>query len=236
MRRFTSKSQSNRGNNHSISPQPSFWRKLGRNKSADPVTINSAKGETTPAEIQPTSGITRTSQIIDPASPIDLAIGRLNTSITRLLRVNGVLDSEFNSSTKIDDGPSSELNFTFIDSEIEKISQLTDRLLAKEKSTKDFEDSHQGILPATARFVKTACQAVAPAAKTILISASHGSSLVMCFYLFKTNNNQIPVLSPYSVLFTSLSRLIEARSSFQYPDVSSRCNTILNEKPPLRSN
>jgi hypothetical protein len=215
MRRFTSKRQSGRGDNPSTSSQLSFWRNLGRNRSADPVPLNSAKRETTltRAEIQPTSCPTRPSQIINPASPIALAIGRLNTSITRLYRVNGVLDSEFNPSSKIDDGPSSELNVTFIDSEIEKISQLTDHLLEKEKSIKDFEASQKGILPGTARFVKTACQAVAPAAKTILVSASHGSSLVMCFYLFKTNN-QVPVLSPYSVLFTSLSKLIEARSFF----------------------
>ena len=220
MRRFTNKSPSYRGENPSTSPQLSFWRKLGRNKSTDPVTINSAKRETTPAfaEIQPTSCTTRPSQITNPASSVLLAIGKLNTSISRLFRVNDVLDSELNLSSKIDDGHSSELNVTLVDSEIEKISQLTDRLLAKEKSSKDL---HQGILPATARFVKTTCQAIAPAAKTILISVSQGSSLVTCFYLFKTNNNQIPVLSPYSILFTSLSRLIEARSPFQHPDVSS---------------
>src|SRR5271154_3944507 len=172
MRRFTSKSQSNRGDSPSTSLQLPFWRKLRRNKSADPVTISSVERETTPAlaEIQPTGCTTEQAQVINPASPIDLAIERLNTSITRLFRVNGVLDSEFNSSSKIDDGPSSELNIALIDSEIEKISQLTDHLLAKEKSTKDLEDSHQGILPATARFVKTACQAVAPAAKNILVA------------------------------------------------------------------
>jgi hypothetical protein len=71
-----------------------------------------------------------------------------------------------------------ELNITDIDSEIEKVSQLTDRLLAKPKEN-TAKESPQSILPATAKFVKTACQAVAPATKTILIAVSNASSSVI---------------------------------------------------------
>ena len=224
MQRLATKSQSNRGDNPSSSRRLGFWR---RNKSRpDPPTINDAKTEGTP----------QLSRVVNPASPIYLAIERLNTSITRLFEVNRVLDAEFNPKSRIDCDISCEVNITLIDSEIEKIVQLTDRLLAKEKSAKDFGASHQGILPATARFVKTVCQAVAPAAKTILVTVSQGSSLVMSLCVFGANNNQIPVLSPYSILFTSLSTLIGVRSVFQPSDVSSWCNKTLNGKPPWRMN
>jgi hypothetical protein len=62
-----------------------------------------------------------------------------------------------------------------MDSEIDKVSQLNDRLLSDRR---ELAEPQRGILPATKNFLGTACHALSPATKVILAAASQGSSLV----------------------------------------------------------
>jgi len=116
---------------------------------------------------------------LDPEAPINVAIKRLNTSITRLFQVNRALESECNLSDGATESQSSEVDITDINFEIERLGKLTNYLLASEKTRNDAQECRQIIPPATTRFVKTACRAVAPAAKAILAAVSNSSTSVI---------------------------------------------------------
>ena len=156
-----------------------------------------------------------------PLSPLQRAIGRLNTAVQRLYKVNGFLDNEMKDVTNAKSDASwwekpvnpPSLDVKELDSEIDRVSQLTDRLLSDRQ---ELAVPQRGILPATKNFLGTACHALSPATKVILAAASQGSSLVN----FPSNQTklmtQVPVLSPYGILFNTLSKLIEVTLSVDF--------------------
>jgi len=193
----TRKPQSNDRNDRSPSRSRRFLGALKRGITPNASTTNLAVEETAPqnADIHPSTSVPMQSLTPEPEashslsesvgsnakreSPMELAIKRLNTSIERLSKVTNVLNAG-NSASEIGNGKQpSELDVTNVDSEIEKVSLLADGLLAKQKEAKSVEENDRRLVPETVRFVKTTCQTVAPAAKTILIALSKVSSSVM---------------------------------------------------------
>jgi len=122
------------------------------------------------------------SSALDPPSPMDNAIERLNTSITQLCKVNEVIHTLFdltegaikrNRDGTSNSMPSTNFDVSNLDFEIIKITELTDQLCLS-NIAKESDKSRRGILPATAKFVKTACRIIAPAAKNVLVAAADG--------------------------------------------------------------
>ena len=111
------------------------------------------------------------------------AIKRLNTSIEGLYKIKGVLYNELNN-IEIDpdwwekpvNAPS--LDIKMMDSQIDDVSKLTDRLLSNQREAAEHKQSRQGILPVTMSFLKTACHTVSPATKAVLTAVSEVSSSV----------------------------------------------------------
>ena len=115
--------------------------------------------------------------------PLQQAIKRLNTSIEGLYKIKGVLHNELNN-IKIDpnwwekpvNAPS--LDIDAMDSQLDEVSKLTDRLLFDRREAAEPQEPRQGILPATMNFLKTAGHALSPATKVVLMAASQVSCSV----------------------------------------------------------
>ena len=122
----------------------------------------------------------------EPVTPLQQAVKRLNDSIQRLYKINGWVDNELRSVTddKIDGAwwESSvnppALQIDNLDSEIKRVTELTDELLSDRQKMAESQESRHGILPATMNFLRTAGHALAPGTKVLLAAASQGSSLV----------------------------------------------------------
>jgi len=136
------------------------------------------------AKDKATSSMDKTKAALSEQVPLlQQAIKRLNTSIEGLYRIKGVLDNELNN-IEIDpdwwektvNAPS--LDIETMDSQIDEVSKLTDRLLSEQREAADDKQSQQGILPVTMSFLKTASDALSPATKVILTTVSQLSSSV----------------------------------------------------------
>jgi hypothetical protein len=188
-----------------------------------PVATNVSTTESIAKEENTTDSklmeVTKTPTV--PPSPLQRAIGRLNTAIQRLYKINGFLDNEMKDVTNAKSDASwwekpvnpPSLDVKELDSEIDRVSQLTDRLLSDRR---ELAGPQGGILPATKNFLGTACYALSPATKVILAAASQGSSLVNSPTSKTKLMNKIPVLSPYGILFNTLSKLIEVTLSVDF--------------------
>ena len=158
--------------------------------------------------------------VLEQAPTLQQAIGQLNTAIERLYKINGFLDKEMENVADIKTDAdlwekpvkAASLDVEEMNVEIDKVGQLTDRLLSDRRQLAE----HQGgILPATKNFLRTVCHALSPGTKVILAAASQGSSLVIA-PSETTLMSQVPVLSPYGILFNTLSKLIEVTPPFQF--------------------
>ena len=118
-----------------------------------------------------------------PKQPLQQAIKRLNTSIEGLCKIKEFLDHDLKD-IKIDSdwwekpANAKPLDIEAMDSEIDKVSKLTDRLLSDRRAMAESQDARQGILPATENFLKTAGHALSYPTKVILTSLSQVSGLV----------------------------------------------------------
>jgi len=118
-----------------------------------------------------------------PKQPLQQAIKRLNTSIEGLCKIKEFLDHDLKN-IKIDSdwwekpANAKPLDIKAMDSEIDKVSKLTDRLLSDRRAMAESQDARQGILPATENFLKTAGHALSYPTKVILTSLSQVSGLV----------------------------------------------------------
>lgn len=123
---------------------------------------------------------------LEPVTALQQAVKRLNDSIQRLYKINGWVDDELRSVTDVKtDGAWWEssvnppaLKIDNLDSEIKRVTELTDELLSNRRKLAESQESRQGILPATMNFLRTAGHALAPCTKVLLAAASQGSSLV----------------------------------------------------------
>ena len=135
-------------------------------------------------DLKATDSVNKTKAPLPEQVPLlQQAIKRLYTSIEGLYKIKGVLDNELNN-IEIDpdwwekpvNAPS--LDIKMMDSQIDDVSKLTDRLLSNQREAAEHKQSRQGILPVTMSFLKTACHTVSPATKAVLTAVSEVSSSV----------------------------------------------------------
>jgi len=158
-------------------------------KPADQTTQAVAKDETEVTKVGRNAKDTASSQDKAPLPErvprLQQAVKRLNTSIEGLYKIKGALDQELNN-IEIDpdwwEKPVNDvltLDVETMDSQIDEVSKLADRLLSE-------RESQEGMFPGTMSFLKTVGHTVSPATKVILTTVSQVSSSV---YFPKSNVN-----------------------------------------------
>jgi hypothetical protein len=118
----------------------------------------------------------------DLSPPIKSAIEQLNVSVQRLHMTTGLLDGTVKEEQWGNDVAIKAIQIEHLDAGIQEIGDVIERLISQEIQNKRVQNSREGFLPATERFLRSVGQTISPMLKNFLIVAIQGSAVESCLY------------------------------------------------------
>jgi hypothetical protein len=146
------------------------------------------------------------------------AIDKLNNAVIRLYKASALLRGDLKQEDLSKDLNLPPLNVHTLDERISEAETITKQLIAEFKRAKEERKAQKGFLVAIEKFLKTTSYVVSPALKSFLKVAVQGSAVTSTL----SELMQIPILNPYGLLCSSISLLIEVRSS-EYAYLTQSC-------------